>query len=346
MIETVKENSLAQVAHRLSSTNVSVEEIVKAENLSLRVKPSANVDATSMVVFDKKQDILPLQKQTPVEAPAVPKPVIHPITMSLPRCEFCNVKPASFPVYTCDNCMGKTVLCVSCVRKGALKRYLVKGNLLLGMGQNLFGMYHSLSHKIRPWESGVWYPMSMWSWAAGENNDWAKLTSRADLKLGDTPIPQERADMILYNPRPKVTQRLAISPTVGTYKIRFQFTHGQNTNFKVSSLSKVKGLSVPSLIACLTRITFMVAKTRNISAYINNIETPAADQWNNRITYDCPYIPISYTTSAKLPQPVTFEAGEALAIWVEHERSGEGLSLESSAVWDDIGFWWRLEGLR
>lgn len=196
-----------------------------------------------------------------VEEPAAVVTVPLPTRMAIPACSVCKIVPGAFPVYTCETCWGKTIVCQAC------------GATLHTNPSN-----PHKNHKFRIWSEGLWYDarqMYLKSNVPPSDQygpEWG-VKSIESLVLGNNLMAQ--TNLIEFYSRPSGALRIALMTVPpGQWEVSLQITTWASPTFgeaEVKLLRFSKKLSVQTGATAIGYVDAFIGIPPDAAKYLENV---------------------------------------------------------------------------
>ncbi|KAL5336307.1 hypothetical protein BJX70DRAFT_287848 [Aspergillus crustosus] len=262
-----------------------------------------------------------------------------PITSLIPTCSDCMAIPESYPVYECQTCEDKPIICRAC-------RYALFSMSILHPGHDIKRMTADLWFDAKH----IFLKKSLPRVDAYSYLGWGlSLTTEVvpTLRLGHNIL--SNIDILCFNPRPGGNIRFALFDVPpGRWEVRLQIRTRPSPKFGVYQMQMCESSLRRWLWAGLVLLGHLRIYAGLLDDATNFLyydrEDPAQTFTENSVEH-----PVTFGTGRsvelRLPLPIAVTKGEHVAFYATYDRNLARFSKQPQEVRNSLSFSWMLEGI-
>jgi hypothetical protein len=259
-----------------------------------------------------------------------------PTRMVIPPCSVCQAIPGAFPVYTCETCFGKTIVCQSCASTLQYNPSNIHKN-----------------HRFRVWLDGLWYDSRHIFFKTLPPSEpfgppWA-FQELDSIALGHN-LLTENVKVLSFFQRPAGDLRLGLANVPpGTWSVTLQISTWPSPSFDENALKLLrftKKLSVQAGTTSVGGVQAYIGPVDSLEDYIDHERVvPTVAFAGNTVLHSVVHGTLK-ALKVRFPNPVVIGSNGAVGLYVNYFRNSSSFTKEKWEVQQNLGFCWRLEGLK
>ncbi|KAL4816723.1 SIR2-like domain-containing protein [Aspergillus spinulosporus] len=322
-IDTTTNNSYTDFVAALSVLRLLNDEVIVDTT-----KPKFALPKPEEQLESSATDHESLQANTQVEPP---------MTSIILACSNCLAVPTSYPVFECNTCLGKTIICQSCFNN--LKSPHQNHHVQLITADLWFNVRSILFKDALPQDD----EFSRAAWGL----QW-EIEAVPTLRLGYNDLTD--MEVLTFNPRPCGESRFAlINVPAGQWEVRLQISTRPSQIFGKDQLTMCerwkKWLVKAGLIA-LGVVDIYIGVLDDANEYLVFLQGDPLQMFaDNSVRHEVIW-GTHEAIKIKLPRSVNVKKGQHVALYVSYHRNSEAFSAERWEVQHNLSFSWSLEGVR